>query len=263
MKLNRKDAYRVNIGAVSDVNKFGTLTKYEKIDTFYCVPVRNSRGLIITLNEVLTNTPLVKRVYDKNNFYEDEYDEVYYDYAYDKTRDMPQIGDIEVIVDQDYETDELREYVAQNPADVKKSLDTLELRAIENTSDGYCEDKKMDYYNQKLYICPLDDDFIIVSARTTPLLGNINGFRELITKRMVIKRTSDECYDFDHLVNLNPTLESVDIKNINLSILATREIPVDVMESYMELTPEEVEAKISIYLAKKSRERIDEKKLTK
>lgn len=263
MKLNRKDVYRVTTGAVCYVNDYGTNTECEKLNTFYCIPVYNSRGKIITLNEVLTNQPLVKRVYVKNECWDDDYNEMYYSYAYDKTRDLPQIGDVEVKVDQKYQTEELVRYVGYNPAAIKKALDTLELRAIKKTCDGYEEGKGMDYYNQKLYVCPLDDDFIIVSARKN-LLGNVGGFRELITKRRVIKRTSDECYDYDHLINLNPVLKNRDIENIDLTVLATREIPVSVMEKYMELTPEEVEAKISNYLAKLSRESVvDPKMLTK
>ncbi len=263
MKINRKDVYRVAASAITDVNRYGTKIECDKINTYFGIPVRNSHGRIITLNELVTGRPLVKYVYTKNECFE-EYEEVYYPYAYDKKRDMPQIGDIEVEVDQDYETSELQQYVANAKEAIDSSLESLELRAIAQTSAGYNEGKDMDYYNKPLYICPLyDDDFIIVSATRSPL-GPLTGFRELITGRKVIKHTETEYDESDRMLNLNRSLMDPEIDPINFSVLATRELTVKEFEEYMDLTPEEVEAKISNYLAKLSRERlIDYKQVTK
>lgn len=254
MQINRKDVYRVTTGAINYINEYGTKTAYNELNTYYCIPVRNSRGKIITFNELITGKPLVKRVYLKNECCE-EYEDMYYKYAYDKGRDVTQIGDVEIILDQDYETDELRKYVGSNREALSISLDNLELRAIASTSEGYSEDKTMEYYDKKLYICPLDDDFIIVTDRRSPF-GTIVGFREIITGRKVIRRTGDEYNEYDYLINLNRSLMDPEINVIDRTVLATRELSVPTMEGYMELTPEEVEAKISNYLAKLSRERV-------
>lgn len=254
MKIDRKDVYRVKAGAVNYINDYGTKVKTDELNTYYCIPVRNHRGKIITFNELLTGIPLVKRVYIKNECCDDDYEDTYYPYAYDKTREMTQIGDVEVEIDQDYKTEELQKYVGQSKEKVAISLETLEMRSIKLTCDGYDSTQPMEYYNRKLFLCYLDDDFIIVSARHNPL-GIMTGYREINTGRKVIRHTGDEYSEFDNLIHLNRQLMDPEIDPIDRSVLATRELSTAEFKDYLDLTPEEVEAKISNYLAKLSRDR--------
>lgn len=251
MKINRKDIYRVKVGAVYSINSYGTKTKSDNLNTYYCVPVYNSRR-IIGFKELLSDKELVKRVYEDNECCDDFYKDKYYPYAYDKTREFIQIGDIDVEIDQDYETEELQKYVNFNKDAVAESIDSLELNAIRQTCEGYDPKRTMEYYNKELYLCPLDDDFIVV--KPCCMFGIITGFRELITGRKVIKRTSEEL-EYDYLINMNRKLVNLKIEPIDFSVLATRGLKVSEFEDYMDLTPEEVEAKIANHLAKKSRER--------
>lgn len=254
IKIDRKDVYRVEVGAVTYVNCYGTKVETRHLNTYFCVAVRNASNKIITFNELKTGKPLVKRVYmDEIHDDEDDYEDMYYPYAYDDSVEI-QNGDVEVNIDQNYETDELQKYVQYGKDGVAESIDTLDMRAIEQTCAGYDLSQTMEYYNKKLYLCPLGDDFIIVSARFNPF-GAIVGFRELITGRKVIKRkrVSDDFNEEDFLIDRK--LKNPEITLIDCSKLATRELTVAEFESYMALTPEEVEAKISNYLAKLSKER--------
>ncbi|MDE6292659.1 MAG: hypothetical protein K2L98_03145, partial [Bacilli bacterium] len=83
----------------------------------------------------------------------------------------------------------------------------------------------------------------------------MSGYREINTGRKVIKHTGDDACDFDYLINLNRRLMDPEITPVNRYVLATRELTVEEFENYMNLTPEEVEAKISIFIAKLSRKR--------
>ncbi|MDE5630742.1 MAG: hypothetical protein K2I70_03990 [Bacilli bacterium] len=254
MKINKSDVYRVKTGAINYINEYGTKVKTNALNTYYCIPVRNHRGKIITFNEILTGQALVKRVYIKNECC-DDYEDTYYPYAYDKTREMIQIGDVDIVIDQDFTTEELQNYVKQKKESIAISLETLEIRSIELTCNGYDTSQPMDYYHKKLFLCYLDDDFIVVSARRNPL-GIITGYREIITGRKVIRHTGDEFNEFDNLIHLNRQLMDPEITTIDRSILATRELSSREFKDYMDLTPEEVEAKIADYLAKLSRERV-------
>lgn len=255
MKIDRKDIYRVKTGAINYINEYGTRVKTDALNTYYCIPVRNRHGKIIRFNEILTGKPLVNRVYLKNECDSDDYEDVYYPYAYDKTREMTQIGDIDIVIDQDFKAEDVQNYVKQSKDAVAVSLETLEIRSIELTCDGYDASQSMEYYNKKLFLCHLDEDFIVVSARRNPL-GVITGYREIITGRKVIRHTGDEFNEFDNLIHLNRQLMDPEIDAIDRSILATRELRIDKFNDYMDLTPEEVEARISKYLAKLSRERV-------
>lgn len=255
MKINRKEVYRVKTGAINFVNQFGTKCETNDLNTYYCVAVRNRSGKIIHFNELVTGTPLVKRVYEKNECDYDDFEDMYYSYAFDKDREIMQVGDVDVELDQDYKVEELQDYIKTSKGSIADSLETLEIRAIELTCDGYDPSQTMEYYNKRLFLCYLGDDFIVLSANRNPL-GIFNGYREINTGRKVIKHSGDGFNEFDNLVNLNRQLIDPDIPPIDRSILATRELTVDEFKAYMDLTAEEVEAKISIFLAKKSRERV-------
>ncbi|MCX4365629.1 MAG: hypothetical protein OSJ70_07645 [Bacilli bacterium] len=255
MKIDRKDVYRVRAGAINSINKYGTKFDTVELNAYFCIPVRNRHGKIIAFNELKTGMPLVKRVYLKNECWDDEHEDMYYPYAYDKTREMMQVGDIDVQIDQDYNTEALRRYAKWSKENITASLNCLERNSIQLTCSGYDSKQPMDYYNKKLFLCYLDDDFIIISARRNPL-GILTGYREIITGRKVIRHSGDEYSEFDNIINLNRQLMDPDIEPIDRSILATRELSVAEFEDYMDLTPEEVEAKISNYLAKLSRERV-------
>ena len=256
MKIYKKDVYRIRTGAVNSINQYGTKFEMDDLNTYYCIAVRNSREKIIHFNEIVTGTPLVKRVYEKNESYDDDYEDMYYPYAFDKTREMMQIGDVDIEIDQDFKLEELQTYIKKSKESIAVSLETLEIRAIEVTCDGYDPKQPMEYYNKKLFLCYLDDDFIVIKANRNPL-GIFSGYREIVTGRKVIRHVGDEyCNDFDNLINLNRQLMDPEITPIDRSVLATRELTVDEFKEYMDLTPEEVEAKISNFLAKKSRERI-------
>lgn len=249
-----RDIYRVNTGAVSIVNNHGVKIKADYLKTYYCIPVRNARQKIVAFNELLTGIPLVKRVYEKNECYDNDYKDIYYPYNYGKSNQVVQVGDVDVEIDQDYDDKELQEYLHHNKENLENlsdSIKTLEIRAIEQTCDGYASCQTMEYYNKKLYLCPLDDDYIIVAPYN--IFGTHIGFKELQTERKVIKRDDEPISDY--LIHLNRQLMNPEITPINLSILATRKLTVEEFKSYMDLTPEEVEAKIANYLAKKSRER--------
>lgn len=254
MKIDRSNIYRVKAKAINCINASGTKFESEELNTYYCIPVRNSRKKIITFNELLTGTPLVKRVYEKNECCDDDYYDEYYPYAYDKSRETYQVGDVDVEIDQNFETEEVLKYAEQSAEMIAENLKTLEIRAIEKTCDGFDPNQSMAYYNKQLFLCYLDDDYIIVSARRNPL-GIMSGYRELHTKRKVIKHTGDDACDFDYLINLNRQLMDPEITPVNRYVLATRELTVEEFEQYMNLTPEEVEAKISIFIAKLSRKR--------
>ncbi len=255
MQINRRDVYRVKTGAINFVNQFGTKCETNDLNTYYCVAVRNSRGKIIHFNELVTNKTLVKRVYEKNECDYDDYEDMYYPYAFDKDRELMQIGDVDIELDQDYTVEELQKYIKTSQESIATSLETLEMRAIESTCAGYDSSQTMEYYNKRLFVCYLGDDFIILSANRNPL-GIFNGYREINTKRKVIKHSGDEFNEFDNLINLNRQLMDPDIPPVDRSILATRELTVDEFTAYMDLTAEEVEAKISNYLAIRSRERV-------
>ncbi len=75
MKIDRKDVYRVRAGAINSINKYGTKFDTVELNAYFCIPVRNRHGKIIAFNELKTGMPLVKRVYLKNECWDDEHEE--------------------------------------------------------------------------------------------------------------------------------------------------------------------------------------------
>lgn len=159
------------------------------------------------------------------------------------------IGDVGVRVLPLVSEGRLHDYNQYSEAEINDIIDSLESYCLEVSCPIYDSSMAIDYYNQEIYICPLNQESYLLVSPISSTIGV--GYQEIVTGHKIIKIENPSYHPRyqNQFMYLDPFKKTKHyIEPIDICKKATRVLTPSEIEKYKSTSPETINNLIVEYI---------------